>query len=54
MDANPWHVAEGETYAYEVIPADARDLPDGSLSAVIAGDGGHHLFRIIGRDYTEE
>jgi hypothetical protein len=45
-----WHVAEGETYDVEVIPVEARDLPVGQVSAVIPGDGGFHLFRILGRD----
>jgi hypothetical protein len=50
VDGEPWHVAEGETYPYAVLPADARDLPDGALSAVIPGNGGQHLFRVLGRD----
>ena len=52
-DPTPWHVAEGERYPYEVVPADARDLPPGSVSRVIPGDGGLHLFRILGRDAGE-
>lgn len=46
-----WHVAEQETYEYGVIPPQARDLPVGSLSPIIPGDGGLHLFRILGREY---
>ncbi len=43
-----WHVAEGETYDAEVIPADVRGLAPGQVSSVIAGDGGLHLFRYLG------
>jgi hypothetical protein len=50
VDGEPWHVAEGETYPYDVLPAEARSLPDGAVSAVIPGNGGQHLFRILGRD----
>lgn len=49
-DGNVWHVAESETYEYAVIPAAARDLPVGGVSPVIPGDGGLHLFRILGRE----
>jgi hypothetical protein len=50
-DGTNWHVADKETYPYSLIPAEARDLPDGSLSPIIPGDGGLHLFRIVGREY---
>jgi hypothetical protein len=49
-DGDVWHVAEGETYDVEVVPEAARDLPVGQVSAVIPGDGGFHLFRIVGRE----
>ncbi len=52
-DPGPWHVAEGETYPYDVIPAAARDLPVGTLSTVIPGNGGLHLFRILGRERSQ-
>jgi hypothetical protein len=42
-----WHVGDHEEYPYAVIPPAARDLPAGSLSPVVAGDGGLHLFKII-------
>jgi hypothetical protein len=42
-----WHVGDHEDYPYEVLPPDARDLPAGSLSPVLPGDGGLHLFKII-------
>ena len=51
VDGGPWHVAEQETYAYDVIPPSARDLPVGALSPIIPGNGGLHLFRILGREY---
>jgi hypothetical protein len=44
-----WHIGDHEEYPYEVIPAEARDLPPGSLSSVIPGDGGLHLFKIYAR-----
>lgn len=54
VDPAVWHVAEGETYPYDVIPEGARDLPVGSLSAIIPGNGGLHLFRILGRERAPE
>jgi hypothetical protein len=50
LDGRAWHVAEQETYDYSVVPAEARDLPVGSLSPIIPGNGGLHLFRILGRE----
>lgn len=48
-DGTLWHIGDHEEYAYEVVPAAAHDLPPGSLSAIIPGDGGLHLFRIHAR-----
>lgn len=42
-----WHVAEGETYDTAVIPPSVLALGPGTVSAVIPGDGGLHLFRLI-------
>jgi hypothetical protein len=42
-----WHIGDHEEYSAEVLPPEARDLPAGSLSAVIAGNGGLHLFKIL-------
>jgi hypothetical protein len=53
VDPGPWHVADGETYPYEVIPPEARDLAVGQVSAVIPGNGGLHVFRITGREPAE-
>jgi hypothetical protein len=50
QDGNVWHVAESETYEYAVLPEKARDLPPGTVSPVIPGDGGLHLFRILARE----
>jgi hypothetical protein len=50
LDGNVWHVAEGETYEYAILPAAARDLAPGTVSPVIPGDGGLHLFRILARE----
>jgi hypothetical protein len=47
----PWHVGEGETYPYDVLPEGARDLPVGSLSPILPGNGGLHLFRILAREF---
>jgi hypothetical protein len=49
-DGTYWHVAEKETYSADVIPEGARNLPIGSLSPILPGDGGLHLFRILGRE----
>ena len=43
----PWHIGDHEEYPYDVVAAQARDLPPGGLSPVIVGDGGLHLFKII-------
>ena len=48
-----WHIGEHETYPVAVIPVEARNLPVGTLSPVIPGDGGLHLFRILGREGAE-
>jgi PPIC-type PPIASE domain len=47
LDGTPWHVAEGETYDREVIPEAVRDLAPGTVSPVVPGNGGLHLFRIL-------
>jgi len=47
ISGNAWHIGDHEEYPYEVMPPAARDLPAGSLTPVIPGDGGLHLFRII-------
>lgn len=49
-DGALWHVADGETYPYEVVSEEARDLAVGSVSEVIPGNGGLHLFRIVAHD----
>lgn len=41
-----WHVGDHEEYPADVIPPAARALQPGALSAVIAGDGGLHLFKV--------
>ena len=46
LDGSLWHIGDHEEYPYEVIPAEARDMPPGAISPVIPGDGGLHLFRI--------
>lgn len=46
LDSNLWHIGDHEEYPFEVIPPEARDLAPGSISPVISGDGGLHLFRI--------
>jgi hypothetical protein len=42
-----WHIGDHEEYPYDVLPAQARDLPSGALSPVVPGSGGLHLFKII-------
>lgn len=46
LDGNLWHIGDHEEYPAEVLPPEARDLALGSISPVIPGDGGLHLFRI--------
>jgi len=48
LDGTPWHVAENESYPSDVLPAETRALPVGTLSPIVPGNGGLHLFRIIG------
>ena len=50
LDGANWHVAEGETYPSDVLPAEVRNLPAGTITPVVPGDGGLHLFRIIRRE----
>src|SRR5262249_24307934 len=47
--AEAWHIGNPEEYAYAVVPAEAHDLADGTLSPIIPGDGGLHLFKIYSR-----
>jgi hypothetical protein len=49
LDGSLWHIGDHEEYPYDVIPPEAHDLPDGSLSPIIPGDGGLHLFKIYQR-----
>lgn len=51
-DGAGWHLGDHEAYPYDVVPAQARDLPTGSLSPLIAGNGGLHLFTILERRQT--
>ncbi|NVN92744.1 MAG: hypothetical protein HXX11_19410 [Desulfuromonadales bacterium] len=46
LDGTLWHIGDHEEYPADVIPPEARDLPPASLSGIISGDGGLHLFRI--------
>lgn len=48
-DGSLWHIGDHEEYPYDVVPDEARDLPAGSLSAMIPGDGGLHLFKVYQR-----
>jgi hypothetical protein len=45
-DGSLWHIGNHEEYAYKIISAEARDLPEGGLSEIIPGDGGLHLYKI--------
>lgn len=49
FDGTNWHIGDHEEYPLEVLPAELRDLKADSLSPVIPGDGGRHLFRIYER-----
>jgi len=49
VDGNAWHIGDHEEYPYGVVPAAAHDLPPGSVSPIIAGDGGLHLFKLYAR-----
>jgi hypothetical protein len=52
LDGTPWHIGDHEEYMAETIPPEGRDLPAGSISPIIPGDGGLHLFTIHERkDY---
>ena len=50
VDGTRWHVAEQETYPADVLPEGAQSLPVGAVSPILPGDGGLHLFRILGRE----
>jgi hypothetical protein len=49
LDGSLWHIGDHEEYPYEIIPAEANGLPPGSISPVVPGDGGLHLFKIYQR-----
>jgi hypothetical protein len=49
VDGAAWHIGDHEEYSYGVVPAEAHDLPPGSVSPIVAGDGGQHLFKIYAR-----
>lgn len=46
VDGKPWHIGDHEEYLYQTLPEKARNLPAGSVSGIIPGDGGQHLFKI--------
>lgn len=46
VDGTDWHIGDHEEYPFSVIPAETRDLSPSSLSGIIPGDGGLHLFKI--------
>ena len=46
VDGSNWHIGDHEEYPYNILAAEARDLPPGTLSEIIPGDGGEHLFKI--------
>ncbi len=50
--SDAWHVGDHEEYAYDVVPPTARDLAPGSISPVIPGNGGMHLFQVYARKRT--
>jgi hypothetical protein len=45
-DAANWHIGDHEEYPYDVVPAEAHDLPVDALSPIVPGNGGLHLFKI--------
>lgn len=49
VDGSNWHIGDHEEYPYDVIPAEASDLPPGSLSEILPGDEGKHLFKIYAK-----
>lgn len=51
-DGSSWHIGDHEEYLTIVLPSEVHNLPAGSLSPIIPGDGGLHLFKIHKR--TEE
>ena len=50
VDGARWHVAKQEIYPADVLPEGVRSLPVGAISPILPGDGGMHLFRILGRE----
>lgn len=47
--ADGWHIGDHEQYLASVVPVEARGLAPGSLSAIIPGDSGLHLFWLVSR-----
>jgi hypothetical protein len=52
IDGEAWHIGDHEEYPYDVVPPEAHDLPPGSVSPIIPGNGGLHLFKILDRKLT--
>ena len=46
LDGTLWHIGDHEDYTDDAIPPGASSLPPGSISPIIPGDGGLHLFKI--------
>ena len=49
VDGSLWHIGDHEEYLTLVLPPEVQNLPAGSLSPIVPGDGGLHLFRIYER-----
>ena len=49
VDGTLWHIGDQEEYAVDLLPSEAQDLPVGTLSKIIPGDGGLHLFKVYQR-----
>jgi hypothetical protein len=52
LDGELWHIGEAEEYSIAILPEGAARLAAGDLSAVLPGDGGLHLFKVLGRAST--
>jgi hypothetical protein len=46
LDATLWHIGDHEVYPFDSIPVEGRNLPPGSVTPIIPGDGGLNLFTI--------
>jgi hypothetical protein len=49
VSGNLWHIGDHEEYLTLILPTPIQALAPGSLSQIVSGDGGLHLFKVYQR-----